>query len=308
MIKSVQITNDEKNYNFLSLLDSNTKLSVEKMSDFERFALLCDNLPFVAGSRVGREFISALSIDLGASLEQDVLLNREEQKAVWRRVNGDVTFDCNIAKKRNGEIINQMIREDEKIAFSLGLSFKSTDLMSVSLEEFIEKISNYGAIILDMSGFMYTRPDEYHSGLVYNKLRAGCVCDNEQISLLASWIICRVLMHKNTMLYFCVNKDTKELEKLLKLLDGRGLYPKIYICFSDIKLSDDIARICLEAKEKNISSKIIVTEDMQKNEILSCINALAAELPITRISLCELALNDSQLNVCIKSKDCFMKS
>lgn len=308
MVKSVQITNDEKNYNFLSLLDSNTKLSVEKMSDFERFALLCDNLPLVAGSRVGREFVSALSFDLGFSLEQDALFDREVQKALWRRLNGDVAVDLSIAKERNNKITKQINRTGKISVLRLDLALKSMDRISKDMEAFIENASGYDAISLDMSDFLYTRPDEYHSGLVYNKLRAGDVCDKCQISLLASWVICRVLMRKNTRLYFYVNKDMQELKRLLKLFEDRELYPEISICFSDIEMSYDVARICLEAKEKNISSEIIVTEDMKKDEILNFIKTLVYELPITRISLCELVSNDVQRKLYIEAMEYLIKS
>lgn len=306
MTKSVQLLNDEKNYDFLGLLNSDTKLEVEKMSDFERFALFCDALPLVSGSRVGKEFVDALAFDLNSELPRGICLDREAQKTVWRRINGDVALDTDIAKLCTVTVPKKLYATKKSSVLFLNAVLESEELTKYNLEAFIDNLSKQDGIALNMGNFIYSRPDEYHSALVYDKIAAGQTCTKEEISLLISWIICRLLMRKNARLYFVVDGDMAELEKLLKLFEDRLLYPHISICFGNSELCDSVSRICLEARRKNISSEIIIPEETDK--IFNFIKALAYELPLTRISICDFFATDKQRACFAEAMESFMKS
>ena len=293
MAKSVQLLEDEKNYNFLSLLSVDKKLEIKKMSRFERFALLCDSLSFTLGSRLRKEFLIALSCDLGCEVPASIGFDRDVQKAVWRTINGDSTAYPDIEKTAS-EVTEEIINLDEKVSVKLLDSvLENLGDVSGTLEEFINSLCQYDGIALDMTDFVYCKPDEYHSGLVYDKLIAGEPCRKEEKSLLVSWIICRIAMKKRIRLYLVANKDLNELKKLLMLLEQRHLYPDVNICFYNFDFCDEISRICLEAEQKNVSSEIIISKDTGIKEILCFIEALAYELPLTRISICDFLASKS---------------
>ncbi len=294
MAKSVQLLEDEKNYIFLSLLSVDKKLEIKKMSRFERFALLCDSLSVTLGSRLRKEFLIALSCDLGCEVPVSIGFDRDVQKAVWRTINGDSTAYPNI-DKTTPKITEETINSAEKISVGLLDSIlENASDVSGTLEEFINSLSKYDGIALDMTDFVYCKPDEYHSGLVYDKLTSATKCSTEEKSLLVSWIICRIAMKKRIRLYLVANRDLNELKKLLMLLEQRHLYPDVNICFDNFDFCDEISRICLEAEQKNVSSEIIISKDTGIKEILCFIKALAYELPLTRISICDFLASSEE--------------
>lgn len=309
MTKSVQFVNDEKNCKFLSLLGKDMK--IEKMSAFERFAFFADNLDLAIGSRVKREFISALSFDLKAAVPDDVYLDREDQKAIWRRINGDNNAEINIAKTSNRSTYKNHTDEGKisKINISDFLkSIKKDGARITELGDLISKVAEYGAIVLETADFVYRRPDEYHSRLALKKIISDEPYSKEEISLLEAWIICRVLMQKNAKLYLVANKDISELKKLLELLDSRELCPFVYICFSDAELCADVGKICLEAEQKNISPKIIISEEIENDDILFLIRSLASELPFTLISEFDFSGSNTARKKFYEARECFIKA
>ena len=152
-----------------------------------------------------------------------------------------------------------------------------------------------------MTDFVYTRPNQYHSNLIFEKAVSGQQCSKEEISSLKAWILARALMHKNANLYFLVNNDLTELKKLLNMLCERRLFPNVSVCFSNSDLCEQIGDLCLNARQKNISPKIIISEEMKTDGVLFLIKALARELPLTLISPCDFLS-------CETSKEKFYKA
>lgn len=285
MARSVQLLNDEKNYRFLALLSDDTKFEIEKLSAFERFALLCDNMENARGSTLRREFIDALSLDLGTDFDVAALAERKCQKAIWRRINGDADAKVDIAKKCTVLPFTRPCAIDRSSPVLLDLLLNDESCRENSLEDFITKTAEYRDIYLDMTDFVYVRPDEYHARVVFDCLKLGEKCSREALSLLKSWVICRVVMLKNANLYFGLGEDVEQLRMLLSLLSERKLFPKIKICFCDIDASHNVSRMCLEARQKNISPEII-SRETSVNDILLLVKALSQELPNSKISLC----------------------
>lgn len=287
MAKSLLVVNDEKNNNFLSLLSFDKGADITKMSDFERFAFVCENLPFMVGSRLRREFVLALYSDLNLEFSESLLSDRGVQKSIWRRINGDssaeITF-VNTYKKPHFIISKQ---EFGKVFLNcLNEKLRYRAILPETLEELIDSLTGADNICIDMTDFTYSRPDEYHSRLTYNKIYRNEPSQKDEISSLILWITCRVLMRKNIRLYLIVGNNLNETERVLNLLSERRLYPKISLCFANMNTSQSIAEICLLAKEKNISPEIIVSEEIGDFEILKCINSLIYELPLTRVLPC----------------------
>ncbi len=310
MIRSIKVINDEKNCDFLKLLCKDRKIEFDKLSLFERFSLVCDNLGAMGGSRLKKDFLSTLSSDLNWKLKNSVLLDRDSQKVIWRRINGDISAEINIAKTSYQKDINPLLnlRGTKKNApVLLNLFLETVDTSTRTLEDVIGILAKNSEIVMDFSEFVYRRPDEYHAQLVYEKLASNQGYSSEEISLLYSWIICRTLMQKNANLYFVIHNNVDELKKLLKLLSDRKLYPQISLCFSEISMCTDITEICYGAEEKNISAEIIISAESDTRDILFFIKLLAIELPLTRISMCELFADSVAKEKFYDAADIFIK-
>ena len=287
MAKSVQVINDSKNYRFLRLLCFDDQIGIEKASSFERFAALCDCLENARGSRVRSEFLEALSLDLGGEIPLGIDSDRELQKAVWRRINGDFDANIDIAKKR---IRSRSLKTADGFLSVADISLLSKEALPTELDGFIEKLTKYDAIALDMGDFVYERPDEYHSALAYKKLVLGQSISDRERSALFAWVICRVIMRKNTNLLLLIKNGLTECKGMLDLLFCRRLYPNIYLCFDDVDLCTEVSEICLDTEQKNISPKIIISEETDVSEI---IRRLAREIPLSRISSCDIYSSDT---------------
>ncbi len=285
MAKSVSVIRAEEYRDFLCLMSAD----IEKMSDFEALAFACENISFTVGSRFRKDFLSALSEDMHMRLSIEDLKNREVQKTVWRVINGDYKVHNDIAKTHISEDFSQLFNVSYiATPVLLNAFLENRTELPDTLGLLIEKIAEHGEIAVDMSDFQYSRPDEYHTNRTYQRLLSGEVCQTCEMSALLCWIICRVLMRKNTRLYILVNDSLKETEKLLRLLEERKLYPKISVCFAadDKSIFDTVAELCLRAKEKNISSEIIVPEEMEEKFIYETVKQLIWNIPVSCVDVC----------------------
>jgi hypothetical protein len=295
MVKSVQIINDPENFDFLGLLITDEYLKIENMSSFERFVILCSAFVSVRESDIGGEFFDALSAELGEDIPKGIDTDREVQKAVWRKINGDADISVDIAKVSAQKAVD-CIYADEKLSVA-DLELLLNESTVPELDGFIDSLLKYDAILVNVENFIYERPDEYHSVLAYKKLISGCVPSASEYSLLVAWIICRASMQKNTMLFFAVKDGLTELERLLLMLEGRRVFPNIRICFSEPELCDGVSDLCLGAEQKNISSEIILSEETSVDDICFLIKKLAKKLPLTRISACRVLSTEKQKNM-----------
>jgi hypothetical protein len=275
------------------------------MSSFERFVILCSALSFVRESDIGGEFFDALSAELGEDIPKGIDTDREVQKAVWRKINGDADISIDIAKVSTKKSID-CIYTDEKLSVA-DLELLLNESAVPELDGFIDSLLKYDAILVNVENFIYERPDEYHSVLAYKKLISGSVPSASEYSLLVAWIICRASMQKNTMLFFAVNDRLTELKRLLSLLECRRIFPNISICFSEPELCDGVSDLCLNAEQKNISSEIILSEETSVDDICFLIKRLAQRLPLTKISACRALSTEKQRNVFKRAMKRFTK-
>ena len=76
MPKSVALVKAKEYNDFLACIDNN----IYTMSDFERFAFVCENISLMHGSILRKVFLEALKSDTGIEIPPSALKNREIQK------------------------------------------------------------------------------------------------------------------------------------------------------------------------------------------------------------------------------------
>ena len=248
------------------------------MSDFERFSFACENIGRMTGSSFKKEFLHALECDCGEELSALVLLGRENQKKLWRMVNGSKNEEALVEFPSLETFFNI---DDSQPQNLNSLLFKG-DLAN-HIDAFAESLGE--SVAIDLSGLKYLRPDEYHCNLTYQKLRKGEKCGGKEVCALVSFVACRAMMKRKIRLYLIADENMETAEKVLSLFDGRGLDADIHLCFYPSEYAvRKAAELCLNAPKKNISSEIILSEE---NNNIENIRELFSEIPASRIFLCK---------------------
>ena len=270
-MKSIKILTDLECLRFLSCIDG----SVANMSDFERFALGCESLPLCVGSDFRRDFLKALSSDVGASITVELASGRENQKSLWRCMYSGEKLDLTFVKKD----FNLLTSIDRTAPLSLN-GLLSQKGLPENIEALIEQID--GDISLDISALKYSRPDEYHSALSFDKLKRGEECTSEDKCQILCWMLCRVLMKKPVRAYLIAKDNIETAKSIIALLEGRRIFNDLRLCVvTSADVACDVAEICLASEQKNISPEFIITEDIDVDNI----KLTFAKFPASRIYL-----------------------
>ena len=280
----ISVIKAPNNQVYLDMLCRDLGKDPKKLSDFELFAAVCEGLPFMYGSRLYDELFCAMGI---ADADIGSLASRDAQKALWMRLNGDDTQEFDISKKgvSKGNIRVSYHANNVDTLFVGRLLDKQADLPK-DLDAFISTVSESDLNIgIDMEEFQYFRPDEFHAALAYKKAVLGEKRTAEESSCLISWIVCRALMIRDLGLYIDTKGRYEQVLKLLELLDFRRLYPQTVLAVSKLSEAECAINVIRNSAQKNISSEIVVSEEIDENiasEILKC---LLYEIPSTRISI-----------------------
>ena len=230
----------------IALLPSETTLTAEKMSLFERFAALCDGLAYLEGNECAKAFLDSLEKTFGCPVRPENLCTREQQKSVWRalaehnRAPQLTCEDFSFADLQSCLIVGEDIASFIKNA-------PSDDLGQLS-----QLLSQKSAICVDLDGFCYTRPDEYHATLTYSRVLHGDTVQSGEFSALVAWVLCRTLMKSSAELYIKLGDSLGEACGLLDLLEQRKLSPKITLLSHDNTDAFEFVELCLRAQNKNI--------------------------------------------------------
>ena len=295
MSKSIFLLKSEKYKDFLACAD----ISVEKMSDFEKFAFACEKLPEFLGSEFYSEFLSTLSEELSEHVDVACLSDRENQKNIWGNLYGEET----VCLTKTGTIdISNLIKE-------IKLPKKLDAPLSVKEFDDIERLiqSFDGDILLDTENFEYSRPDKYHVDLAYGKLRRGEACEKSELSALLLWILSSLLMREKRSVYLILNDKVDAVKAVIDYIEQRKLSVNIYICVENLTVEKafEISDICLNAKKKNISSVILDHEENDENFSRGVLT-LFKKLPSTRIyasnSKTAIRIKDIVLNSAVLQK------
>lgn len=230
----------------IALLPCKTPLEPEKMSLFERFAALCDGLAYLDGNECAGAFLGSLGEMLECYVKPENLCTRDQQKSVWRA----------LAEKKRAP---QLTCESFSFADVLKCSIDCEDIASHiknartdELEQVSCELSKESAIAVDLDGFFYTRPDEYHATLTYSRVLHGDTVQSGEFSALVAWVLCRTLMKSSAEVYIKLGDSLGEARGLLDLLEQRKLSPKITLLSRDNIDAFELAELCLRAPSKNI--------------------------------------------------------
>jgi hypothetical protein len=164
MDKIVEFLRSDMVLNILALLPQRNALRVEELSLFERFAALCDGLPHLDGNECAEAFLGYLGDALRCSVTPENLCTRDQQKSAWRAL-----AEHNRAPQLTCESfcfadVQRCSIDCEDIASHIK-NARTDDLEQVSCE-----LSKKSELCIDLDGFCYTRPDEYHASLTYSSL------------------------------------------------------------------------------------------------------------------------------------------
>ena len=253
------------------------------MSDFERFAFACENISKMVGSKLKKEFIYAIKYDCGIDACDSVLHGRENQKKLWRMINGGEKAELFV--ESSSVELSPVIDGSQPQKLNSLLLRGDLPLYIDELAELLEE-----RVVIDLSGLSYQRPDEYHCNLTYKKLLGGFQCGDGEFCALLAFVICRAMMKRKICLYLIADENMEAAEKMLSLFESRGLLAEMHLCFRPTALAvKKAAELCLNAPKKNISPEIIISEE---NYAFENIRELFAELPASRISFCSFLSNE----------------
>jgi hypothetical protein len=246
MDKIVEFLRSDTVLNILALLPQRNALRVEELSLFERFAALCDGLPHLDGNECAGAFLGYLGDALRCSVTHENLCTRDQQKSVWRA----------LAEKKRAP---QLTRDDFSFADVQKCSIGCEDIASHiknaqtdDLDQIYCELSKDSAIAVDLDGFCYTRPDEYHATLTYSRVLRGDTVQIGEFSALVAWVLCRTLMKSSAELYIKLGDSISEARGLFDLLEQRKLSPKITLISRENTDARKLAELCLRAPNKNI--------------------------------------------------------
>ena len=85
MPRSIEFLLNEESKKLLKLI-CDTNCSIEKMSDFEVFSFVCENLSKLSGNAFKEEFLLLLKKDTKEGVATSLLADREVQKKLWKRL------------------------------------------------------------------------------------------------------------------------------------------------------------------------------------------------------------------------------
>lgn len=270
MDKIVEFLRSDVVLNILELLPQRNALRVEKLSLFERFAALCDGLAYLEGNEFAQAFLDSLGETLECSVTPENLYTRDQQKSVWRAL---------AEKKRAPQLTCESFCFADVQKCSIDCKDIASHIKNAStddLEQVSCELSKESAIAVDLDGFRYTRPDEYHATLTYSRVLRGENVQSGEFSALVAWVLCRTLMKSFAELYIKLGDSLSEARGLLDLLEQRKLSPKITLISRENTDAFELAELCLRAPSKNI---YVATADK------ATYKQLCRYLPTNRINL-----------------------
>ncbi len=300
MSECVDLLRKEKTKKILALACTKGRDGIEKMSDFERFAFVCQSLPLLVGNSLRVDFTHSLTKILGYSPDIAMMTEREVQKQLWRHFYADEEIISNLESKACLPNVNSLLRYEKDFLNKNSLCnvldvddiLKSgnvlLDLNVVKTRENVLKYianQNINKIFLDTDNFLYVRPNEYHAELAHQKLINGESCTVEELSLLKLWLIFGILKKEKRGFAIGVSRSVEIAQKIISRLADMKTVADISICFKadNYEIISSAAELCLE---KNISSEIIFSEEIELKTAYYCIGSLLYSIPISRLSPC----------------------
>ncbi len=285
--------------------DSDINDIKNKMSDFERFAFAASNLSLFTGNAFFEHFTKALLTDVGYPHDVLTLKDREEQKKIWRFINGDgivqitpptleikgTADDFKITKFKHAKLCDHI---SSKRIFLLNSALEnSCELRQNTLLGTIESVSEYcrindvDTLFVDLENISFVNPDPFHTELSYRKITSGEFYNSEDTSIVLLWLLSSASLKispKIELKISNIENSLKLVENITDYVKKRGRCRQVSVCF-ELPEKQEVSAISKLCIKKNISPKIIISEEIDENAITERLNALVYELPIARIEL-----------------------
>ncbi len=307
MEEIIELLNSEKTEDVLSMLNEGGREGIRKMSDFEKFAFLCQSMPYLIGNRLKIEFLEKLKSLLGYEIGDGFLLKRENQKLLWRCIFAEEKL-LNITKNNistNFELLEQKYAEIYNINqnntyFDIDAFLGDKKTISVeSTEQLVKKVlghlesNNIDIIFFNVDEFLYKSPNEYSSKIIYNKISSGEKCNKSEISEIKLWLLISLLKHKKFKVLFNAKESFLKADSIMLHLERAKAYADFSLCFDggNEKVIEEAALLCTK---KNISSEIILSEEMDIEACCNNFDRLSYLIPLTRILPCASVHTDRE--------------
>lgn len=304
MSRCLKVLNDENFKITMSLVRSDEKCKFDSLSDFERFAFVCENAELFIGNRALELLLSALLYDTGERMDisRDLPLDRERTKELWRRIflseikkEGKLEIStkheelleekcAELYRRSNEKPLNVLSIEDmllsmknEKKAFS-----EDTEKMAETL---VEECKNQGADLLsvDFRDKEYIRPDAYHAEQIYNSFASDekykNINGNEMLTL-SVWLLCRAMM-KSELLPCIYIKNSEGMKITLDLLTRLKIERPLKLCIEPKRLDIHVqcGIVALAAKYPQ-SIRIRLLPDTTEQDFVKLTHTILHTLPI----------------------------
>ena len=273
---------NKSNENFIAVALDCEKKDLFCLSDFERFSLVCEHTDFFLKSHFLDEFLRILSDELSVKVDAEKLLDREIQKQIWRDIHLpkmaeiSAVYSC----REKNDTSEDTLLKNEAACFDITDFFWNYLLKFprplLNVEEEIRKIAKSKRIAIDMNNFEFSRPDDYHTRLIYEKIMSLAACQKAEVSCIILHLLCEIASDSDIDLCLDISDNLEDADRIIDFFDKRKKRVKISIRtnISDEKIFLQIFDILLKYPKKNISSEIIISEEISADhiEFLFCHN------------------------------------
>ena len=281
-----------------------------KLSDFERFSLMCKSLPLLLGTDIRKEWLSKLYFEADGNIEIASLGSREDQKKIWR-----LLYESEGAIKTPKILIFKEVKENFKLEANellsrltaplsekesgsiLSLDFPleaDNSLCKNTLKECVESLlkscysTKASTVYFDCREIGEVLPNPYSSELSYKKIISGENYNEEDISSIRLWLLSSVTAALSPRVMLRISSDTdgiKKAERIIEYIEKRGAFCELCVC-TELFENTDVERLLSLCAQKNISSEIIVPEEISECVFRENLKNIAAKIPLSYLCPC----------------------
>ena len=263
---------------------SGEKCKFDDLSDFERFAFVCENPDLFVGNRFPEMLESAIYCDTGerALLTSGEGLDREITKKLWCRIFAPDLIEgahfkafkksyserlaCEQALEKAALLLYERASENSKHELRIAELFEDvgygekglpgccSEAAEALLSQYINSDATYLAI--DFAERKYTRPDAYSAEIIYKK----ALCDenyknvtSDEILTLCVWLACRVMLKSDAHPRIYVS-DAEQIKIFIDLLSRLRIERPITVCIdyrrADSRFISEFSEIASHSPER----------------------------------------------------------
>ena len=300
----LQLLNNENFKRTTSLVWSDEKCKFDGLSDFERFAFVCENAELFIGNRALELLLSALLYDTGERIDicRDLPIDRERTKELWRRIflsenakenklENSPKYEelleekcAELYRRSNEKPLNVLSIEDVLLSMKNDKTAFPSDTEKMA-ETLVERCKKRGADLLsvDFRDREYIRPDAYHAEQIYNSFASGEKYKNtnkNEMLTLSVWLLCRAMM-KSELSPCIYLKNSEGLKITLDLLTRLKIKRPLTVCIEPRRLDCHVqCEIAALAAKYPQSIRIRLLPDTAEQDFVKLTHTILHTLPI----------------------------